>query len=68
MRDTRNLYGTFISLMNNQILTKYQFDADPLAKSYLDYKTPNHYIISGKQWNELELEMKNRDNELMIQA
>jgi hypothetical protein len=40
----------------------------PTERSYMDYVIPNHFVLTGKNLNDLELDMKNRDNEIMMQA
>lgn len=49
---------------------KVQFDQAPTEKSVSDYYSvlPNHFMLTGKNLNDLELELKNRDNEVVMQA
>ncbi len=44
-------------------MRKYEFEAAPLEKTYQDYVK-----LTGKNLNEIELEIRNRDNELMRKA
>ena len=71
-RDTRNVYAAFVNIMDNNALMmkkKFQFDQAPTEKSYSDYLSlPNHFLLTGKNLNDLELELKNRDNEVVMQA
>ena len=41
-----------------------------MEKSLQDYyaQTPNYFALTGKSVNELELELKNRNTEVMMQA
>lgn len=41
----------------------YKFDPAPLEKSYMD-----QYAATGMNINDLELELKNRSNDLVMQA
>ena len=71
LRETRNLYSSYISLMDSNILfaaPQFKFDAAPLEKTYYDYAVPNHYVMTGKNLNDMELEVKNRDNDMLRQA
>ena len=72
LREMRNLYANFLSLMDSNILfsQKYKFEAAPLEKTYEEYwnKIPNHYMLTAKNLNDIELEIKNRDKEMMMQA
>lgn len=71
LRETRNLYSSYISLMDSNILfaaPQFKFEAAPLEKTYYDYAVPNHYLMTGKNLNDMELEVKNRDNEMLRQA
>ena len=47
---------------------KYQFEQAPLEKSVQDYYQFNFLTMAGKSVNDLELEFKNKSNELMVQA
>jgi len=74
IRDSRNIYANFVNLLGNSSLlirqVKHNFSAAPTEIGYKDYgfSLPNHFNLVGKNLNELELEMKNRDTELMMQA
>ena len=51
LRETRNLYSSYISLMDSNILfaaPQFKFEAAPLEKTYYDYAIPNHYVMTGK--------------------
>jgi hypothetical protein len=72
VRDSRNLYATFVNLMDSNALMMqkpHQFDAHPLEKGYKDYygaALPNHFTMVGKNLNDLEHQMHNRDTDLML--
>eukprot|EP00347_Sterkiella_histriomuscorum_P010309 403376796 len=73
IRDTRNTYATFVNIMDANAISmkkKFQFEQAPLEKSLQDYYkgVPDFFTLAGKSINELELEMKNRGNEIMMQA
>ena len=65
--ETWNLYAQFLSLMNvfdnNPHMRKFEFEAAPLEWTYQDYLK-----MTGKNLNEMELEIWNRDRELMQKA
>ena len=48
---------------NNPHMRKYEFEAAPLEKTYQDYVT-----LTGKNLNDMELEIWNWDNEMMWKA
>ena len=71
VRDTRNVYAAFVNIMDSNSLTmkkKHQFDQAPTEKSLQDYYTqvPNLFLLAGKSLNDLELEFKNRGNEVLM--
>ncbi|CDW88353.1 tubulin-tyrosine ligase family protein [Stylonychia lemnae] len=73
IRDTRNMYAAFVNIMDANAINmkkKFQFEQAPLEKSLQDYYKgmPDFFTLTGKSVNELELEMKNRGNEIMMQA
>ena len=66
VRETRNIYASFVNLMQNDILIsqKHKFDKHPLEVGYKDYyknQVPNHLGMVGEKLNELELMIQNRD-------
>ena len=77
MRENRNVYASFVNLMEGahavQMQQKVKFDANPLEKAYRDHQTnynavPNHFTMIGKNLNELENKIISRDQDLMLQA
>ena len=65
VRDTRNVYASFVNLMENNILmqNKHKFDKNPLERGYsnaLYGKDPNmnHFSMIGKNLNELEAQYR----------
>ena len=67
IRDTRNMYASFVNIMDHVGLKKkYQFEQAPMEKSLSDYyqqqQLPalNMLSLVGKSINDLELELKNR--------
>ena len=64
LRETWNLYAQFLSLMNvfdnNPHMRKFEFEAAPLEKTYQDYLK-----MTSKNLNEIELEIRNWDRELV---
>ena len=77
MRENRNVYASFVNLMEGahavQMQQKIKFDANPLEKAYRDHQTnynavPNHFTMIGKNLNELENKIISRDQDLMLQA
>lgn len=71
IRETRNIYASFVNLIETNALLmkhKYQFDADPLERIKGDYQALNHFSLVGKNLQEMERQMSNRDTELMMAA
>lgn len=73
IRDTRNTYAAFVNIMDANAITmkkKFQFEQAPLERSLGDYykALPDFFTLTGKSVNDLELEMKNRGNQIMMQA
>lgn len=65
------MYAAFVNIMDANAINlkkKFQFEQAPLEKSLSDYYKvlPDYYTLAGKSVNELELEMKNRGNEIMM--
>ena len=59
MRDSRNLYASFVNLLDTKAVAmkqKHVFDAAPLEKGYKDFGIfPNHVLLGlGKELNEME--------------
>ena len=50
------------------MLNQFKFEPDPLEKARGDYKALNHFQLVGKNLNDLELKMHNRDTELFLAA
>lgn len=64
------MYAAFVNIMevnSLQMKKKFQFEQAPLEKSLIDHYSvmPNFFTLTGKSVNELELEFKNKNNELM---
>ena len=64
VRETRNLYASFVNLMDTNAVImkqKFQFDKAPTEMGYKDYGIfPNHMLLNmGKNLNDLELDFKN---------
>jgi len=73
VRDARNMYAAFVNIMDSnalQMRKKHQFEQAPFEKSLQDYYSmmPNVFAMVGKNINDLDLEMKNRGNEIISQA
>ena len=67
------MYAAFVNIMDAnslQMRKKFQFEQAPLERSMGDYyqqqMSLNLMALSGKSVHELELEMKNRGNEIMM--
>jgi len=63
MREARNIYASFVNLMEGAhavlMQNKVKFEANPLEKAYRDHQTnytavPNHFTMIGKNINEIE--------------
>ena len=65
VRDTRNSYASFVSLMTSlDVKKKYQFEQAPLERSLADYyQLPNFFSLTGKN-----IETNGNDGGLMMQA
>lgn len=64
VRDTRNLYASFVNLMDSNAVAmrqKHRFERAPLEMGYRDYGIfPNHLLLSmGKNLNDIELAVQN---------
>lgn len=64
VRDTRNVYASFVNLMDSNAVAmkqKHKFDKAPLEMGYKDYGIfPNHLLLSmGKNLNDIELAVQN---------
>ena len=75
MRETRNIYASFVNLLESNAVAmqqKIKFDLHPLEKGYKDhinnYSVPNHFTMVGKNLNELELEIQSKDKEQLMVA
>lgn len=61
LRETRNIYASFVNLMSSDLLlsNKHKFDKHPLEFGYKDYsaqqQAPNHLGMVGQKLNELEM-------------
>lgn len=64
MRETRNIYASFVNLMENNVVLsqKHKFEKHPLEMGYY-YKqqVPNHLSMVGEKLDELEDLMNKRD-------
>lgn len=68
IRDTRNVYASFVNLLDTNALMmqqKHKFEKHPLELGIREL-FPSHFNLIGKNLNELENQMHNRDTELMI--
>ena len=70
MRETRNVYASFVNLMEGAhavlMQQKVKFDANPLEKARQDRNTnygavPDHFTMIGKNINEMENKIISRD-------
>jgi hypothetical protein len=72
LTETHGIYRMFNNLMDNNTLFSFEFTRAPLEQAMDDYmhysQIPNHYIIANKKFQDLQLQIKNKDNETMIQA
>lgn len=71
VRDNRNMYAAFVNIMDANAISmkrKYVFEQAPLEKTLQDYYSllPNAFSVLNKNVNDLELEMKNKGNELLV--
>ena len=72
LRETRNVYASFVNLMASDLLlsNKHKFDKHPLELGYNDpshsQQAPNHLGMMGHKLNELEMMIQNRDSDTSI--
>ena len=66
VRETRNMYASFVNLMDSNAVAmkqKFKFDKAPLEMGYKDYGIfPNHMLLSmGKNLNDLVEDFQNNN-------
>ena len=72
MRDTRNVYATFVSIMDANAISmkkKHVFEQAPIEKSLVDYYSQMQnaaFMIAGTSLHELDLKLQNKSNEIML--
>jgi len=65
VRETRNMYASFVNLMDSNAVTmkqKFRFDKAPTEMGYKDYGIfPNHMLINiSKNLDDMETEFKEK--------
>jgi len=79
MRENRNVYASFVNLMGGAqaavMSSKFKFDLNPLERAKREHHAsnlggliPDHFTMIGKSVNEMENQIKSRDQDIILQA
>lgn len=71
MRETRNVYASFVNLMDSNALAmkqKFKFDKAPLEFTYKDFGIfPNHFLLSLAQKDGIVDKADKENKQLMLE-
>lgn len=71
LRETRNIYASFVNLMDSNAVAmkqKYKFDKAPLELTYKDFGIfPNHFLLSLAQKDGIVDKVDKENKQMMIE-